>query len=207
MMLIDDSIYYNFTNESLLEKELTRRLLFFDSIVAKVNFSTMLVLGLIANFFCLTVFGHKKLLLKKYNYYILARTLSNFLFCAIILVNNLVYIVHPPNLIYGLSSLTCQYTDFAVELLDDFSVLMTCILAVDRLVAVARPLGLRECATHRRPKHIIGAIVLAVFVVKSPELFVRFREYVYVGDSSRTINSKFQFGKNESFNVVFCRIE
>lgn len=192
------------SNESLVDEKLLAAL-HVDFIVSRLNFLTMLI-GLSSNFLCLLVFCNRKLLAKKFYYFLLSRIVIDFLFCAIVLINYTVYILVPPNLIYDMSYLTCFYIDFIVESLDVFTVLMTFMMSIERLIAVALPLKLREFVTHRFPKQTIATCALVIFAIKSPELFISFREYSY--DPERSVyfcSPDLSFIQSNVFYVIFFR--
>lgn len=171
------------SNESLVDdKQLM--VIHVDLIVSRLNFLSMLI-GLSSNFLCLLVFCNRQLLAKKFYYFLLAHIVIDFLFCAIVLINYAIYIFDSPHLIYDMSYLTCFYVDFIVESLDIFTVLMALMISIERLIAVAMPLKLREFVTHRYPKQIIATCALVIFAIKSPELFISFREYSY--DPERSV--------------------
>lgn len=150
--------------------------LYIDKIVSKMNFSFMLI-GIISNLLCISVFANKQQLKRKFHYYLLALSIADLLYCIIIFFNYLTYVLDPPNVLYDLSRLTCYFTDYIVGSIDAFCYLQLLTLSVDRIYAITRPLKLRNFLTYRSPRILILGTMVLVLVFKSPEIFLSQRNY------------------------------
>lgn len=70
-----------------------------------------------------------------------------------------------------LSWTACKFNDYIFESLNAFGVLITLILSIDRLYAIARPMQIRMFATYLYPKLISLILYFVILAVQSPVLF------------------------------------
>ena len=151
-----------------------------DRISAVINLGIM-IFGVLGNLICILVFSQKALLNRRFNWYFLALSFADLIFCFILLTNYSSYalfrshrlsIGRIPLHLYDLSELTCVLYEYMLNTTDAFSVFLTLTLSIDRLYAITNPIKVRMFVTYRFPKHIIVIIYLALHLIKSPEIFL-----------------------------------
>lgn len=147
-----------------------------DVIVTRVNFFIMLC-GVVCNLVCMCVLLQKKLLGRKFNYYLLVLALADFSFSVIVFVNYCVIYQTKDRAIYDLSRFTCYLTDYIMQTLDSFCVILTLIVSLDRFYAIINPVKLRLTFINRHPKNVAALCFLVLLVVHAPEIFLLQREY------------------------------
>ncbi len=140
------------SNRTLTDTQKTQ--MWFDEIVSKINFCSMLF-GIFGNLICVGVLAHKKMLKKKFHFYLLALAFSDLFYCLIVFSNYVVFIFDPPNLLYDFSRFTCYFTDYIYKSFDATGVILTLIVSLDRTCAITRPIAFRNFFTLRFPKTII----------------------------------------------------
>ena len=169
----------NLTSGELLQSKI-------DYLVSKINFGSMLF-GIFANILCISVFANRQQLKKKFHYYLLSLAIADLLYCVIVFLNYLVFLIDPPNVIYDMSRITCYFTDYIVGSIDAFCFLITLVLSVDRLYVIARPFNFRDFITYRSPKLLIMLYIVVCLMLKSPEVFLSQRDCQL--EESMTLNS------------------
>ncbi len=119
-----------------------------DDLVSKFNMGSMLF-GIFANLLCISVFANKTQLKRKFHYFLLALANADLLYCLLVFLNYLVFIIDPPNVLYDLNSFTCYLTDYIIGSIDSFCILITMVLSIDRVYAITKPLNFKEFPTYR----------------------------------------------------------
>ena len=147
-----------------------------DSIVAKANLATMFF-GVFGNLLSIGVLMQKRLLARKFNFYLLMLALNNLTFCLVVFTNYVIMHMYPNRALYDMSRLTCFFTDFVLGSVDAFSVYITLILSVDRLYAIVKPIQIRTFVTHQYPKRLVAIVYTLLLVAKLPELMLNQRTF------------------------------
>lgn len=112
-------------------------------------------------------------------------------FSVIVFTNYYIVLNNHTYALYDLSWMTCYFTDYVVNSLDAFCVFLTLVLSVDRLYAIMKPIQSKTFFTYRYPKQIAVFGYLALLAIKSPELFLSQRKYVYSTSSTASTASSY----------------
>jgi hypothetical protein len=156
-----------------------------DAVVSRVNLASMFF-GIVANLVCICVFNYNKILLKKrFNWYLFVLACVDCIFCSIVFANYLVFTVYrQERALYDLSAITCYATDFVVNSVDEYSVLLTLLLSIDRLYAIRRPINIKLFVTYRYQKQVTAVGFAIITLVSLPYFLLSQRTYVVPSSSS-----------------------
>jgi hypothetical protein len=186
-----------------------------DAVVSRVNLASMLF-GIVGNLICICVFNYNKILLKKrFNWYLLMLACVDCIFCCVVFSNYLVFTLYrQQRALYDLSSLTCYCTDFVVNSVDEYSVLLTLLLSIDRLYAIRRPINIKLFVTYRYQKQVTAFGFALITLVSLPYFLLSQRSYVIPTHMEKPIknlsnnNSSQHIGEYMAVTVEpFCKYE
>nr|QVK45820.1 G protein-coupled receptor [Proales similis] len=177
---------------------------YLDFFIAQSNLLIMIG-GAFANLICIIVLSQKRILIKRYNVYLLAIALADFCFCVIVTINYWIVLTKPASAIYDLNVFTCYLTDFVIANIDSFCILLTLVLSVDRLNSIKSPLTSRLSYTQKYPTTICLIVLFFLLVVRVPEATFGTKTYVYpsVNDTNITAHCSIGGPSDESQPVKF----
>ena len=114
------------------------------------------LVGIVNNAICIGVFSQKKLLLRKFNIYLLVLTIIEIIFCTVLFTD---YIFSKFNkqgiFLHDLNKYTRVFISFFAEFSDSCIGILTVILSLDLLYAIKYPLEINDFITHRHARFLI----------------------------------------------------
>jgi hypothetical protein len=173
----------------------------FDLEIAKINICVTFF-GIIGNFLCIIILFQKKLLCRKFNFYLLLLSFSELFYCMIVIVNSSKFYFDTPRFIFDMSSITCLFTDYLVGAIDGYCVLLTLVLSVDRLYAIAKPMRSRHFLTSRYPKRVAFFCFILVLIINIPEIVLTQRAFYPPKQNASNITDQLMYCVNESQSIV-----
>jgi hypothetical protein len=183
---------------STLFSETSRDAYDFELLVHVINICVS-SFGIIGNLFCILVLAQKQLLSRKFNFYLLILSFSELFYCTIILLNSAIFYHQPPLAIYDMNKWSCMMTDYVINVTDGYCVLLTLLLTVDRLHAIAKPMRSKQFVTNLYPKRSAFTSYLLVLFLNLPEVILTQRHYVDTnGNSSGTLWTGLCENRNQS---------
>ena len=136
-----------------------------EDIACNLNI-VLMFLGIIANFVSIWAFLHKKLLIRKFNWYLLVLSLFELIFCSVLFVDyTFSKLYDSGELLHLYSNSMNKLITFITHTSDSFIVLLTLFLSVDRLYAIKKPMQIRFFITNLHAKKLIGISILILFVL------------------------------------------
>ena len=140
-----------------------------EEISSYINIS-LLVIGIINNLLCIYAFLQKRLLKRKFNWYLLILTIFRLIFCVILLVD---YIFSKINtiLLHDYNYISKIAVDFTIHTSDSCITMLTLFLSLDRLYAIKyaikNTLKIRLFITNLHPKKLIGLSLVILIALKT----------------------------------------
>ena len=123
----------------------------------------LLSIGLVNNFVCFFVFLNKNLRKRKFNWYLLALAVFEFLFCLIGFIDYIFVKVHKQEIfLHDLHKLSYMIINYIIHTSDSCVSILTLLVSMDRLYAIKNPMKIKEFFTCR---HAIKTITSSLFVL------------------------------------------
>ena len=140
----------------------------FDNAACKLN-AILNTIGIFINIMCMYIFMQKKLLKFKFNWYLLALSVIELLFCLLLSID---YIFHELSfqsiLLHDFNSFTKSAFDFAIHTTDSYTIVLTLLLSIDRFNACSKPLKTKYLITNVYAKSLIGFSFVLLLLLKTP---------------------------------------
>ena len=160
-----------FLNQTVLNdtnQQVDPFLLSFANAACKVNL-IMTLLGIAGNLISICVFSQKKMIIRKFNWYLLILAIFELLFCIIISIDYFYRIFNAQLMfLHDLNAFTNIFIEFLIHTTDSFVIIITLILSIDRLYAIKNPIKIKDFITNLHSKFLMAAAFLALIIVKIP---------------------------------------
>ena len=149
----------------------------YTNLVSKTNVA-MLAIGIIGNILSIYVLSQKKMLARKFNYYLMILTIFELVFCFLLLIDYLYRIFKDtPFFLHDLNIYLSIAFDFSIHTIDSFTLILSFILSCDRLNAIKRPMKHRYFITNTRSKLLVTVSLIVLIIVKIPGVVTCHLEY------------------------------
>ena len=147
-------------------------ILSFTDIACKVNLIIM-SLGVIGNILCLYVFSKKKMIIRKFNWYLLILSIFEIIFCLILFIDYLYRVFNIlPIFLHDLNQFTNILFDFTIHTTDSFIIVITLVLSVDRLYAIKDPIKAKNFITNTHSKCLLMVNFTILVLIKIPGVII-----------------------------------
>jgi hypothetical protein len=141
---------------------------------SKINF-ILASFGIIGNILCIIVFSNKKMVIRKFNWYLLILAIIELIYCLIIFIDYLSRILYSsPMMLHDLNIHVNVLIDFLIHMIDSFTTLITIILSTDRLYAIRNPIKIKQFFTNVHKKLLTFVSFSLLILLKIPCLKVIF---------------------------------
>jgi hypothetical protein len=150
-----------------------------ENIACNLNILIMTV-GIVLNMGSIWAFLQKKLLCRKFNWYLLVLTIFELIFCITVLTDYMFskfYI--KPIFLHDFNKYTSIIFNFTIHTSDDCIVILALFLSIDRLYAIKKPLKIKLFITNLHAKKLIIISILMLIFLKSLYL-VFFNTNLYI---------------------------
>jgi hypothetical protein len=139
---------------------------------SKINF-ILASFGIIGNILCIIVFSNKKMVIRKFNWYLLILAIIELIYCLIIFIDYLSRILYSsPMMLHDLNIHVNVLIDFLIHMIDSFTTLITIILSTDRLYAIRNPIKIKQFFTNVHKKLLTFVSFSLLILLKIPCLKV-----------------------------------
>jgi hypothetical protein len=147
-------------------------ILSFTDTVCKINL-LMMSIGVIGNILCIHVFSKKKMIIRKFNWYLLVLSVFEIIFCLIIFIDYLYRVLNNiPVFLHDLNDFTKSIFDFIIHTTDSFILLITLILSIDRLLAIKDPIKAKYFITNTRSKCLLTVNFIILVLLRIPGVII-----------------------------------
>ena len=144
---------------------------------------SMISLGLIGNIFCIFVFLQKKMRTRKFNCYLLTLSIFKFIFCFILLMEDLIRFLEPNELnLQNLNEYLVIIIDCLIHTIDSYLAVIKLVVSIDHLYAIKYPLKIKTFITTLHSKSIIFSALFGIILIKITEnaLFRFYENFITV---------------------------
>ena len=134
-----------------------------------VNF-ILAIVGLIDNIVCIYIFLQRKMIKIKFNWYLLILAIFHLLFCFILFLDYLFWLVcrRNPVFLHDLKGFRNGITDHSLHFIDSYVTIITMILSIDRCQAIKNPTQIRKLLTYVHSKRLLSLTLILLIVLKIP---------------------------------------
>ena len=150
-----------------------------DKDVAKVKqfafiFITLFVLiGILANIISMLTYINSKLLMNKFNWYLLVISVFKQLFCLTIFIDYIFSKLYSKEIfLHDLNKITNKIIDFTIHSSDSAIAFLTIFIALDRCFLIKSQQKINEFVTRLQVKFLIVTSLTGVFLLKAVNLFI-----------------------------------
>ena len=134
-------------------------------IACKINI-ILLSFGIIGNILCIFAFSRKKMIIRKFNWYLLILAIFELIFCVFLFGEYLLKMFN--NTPMYLNQYINTVIDFTIHTIDTFVVLITLILSIDRLYAIKNPIKFKFFITNVHAKCLVLITLISSILLKTP---------------------------------------
>ena len=145
------------------------------------------LLGIIGNSLSIYVFSQKKMIIRKFNWYLLVMAIFELAFCLLLFIDYLFQRNHPEQIfLHELNTAINMIFEFSIHLIDTYVIQITLILTINRLYAIKHPIEVKNFVTNLHSKCLIVSIFISLIVLKVPIFMLCYSN------------------SHSNFNIVFC---
>lgn len=150
---------------------------------------SFLFIGIIGNSFCIYVFLQRKMIARKFNWYLLILAIFELIFCLFIFLDYLFKLMHPTKTKFReLNKFTSMLFDLSIHTTDSYLAVITLILSIDRLYAIRNPIKMKTFITNSHSKHLTFIAFVSLLLLKLPGVFLC------------------HYNTNKTFHLMFCSL-
>lgn len=137
--------------------------------ITAADFINLVILttGVVTSILRILIFSKKKLIRKKFNWYLFLLSIFDFIFCVTLSVDYLHRIFSDKKIF--LHNLNLNYLiimDFIAHTSDSFTIILTLILSIDRLYAISYPIKIKHFITNTRSKLLVFSSFIVLCSIK-----------------------------------------
>jgi hypothetical protein len=149
----------------------------YTNLVSKTNV-VMLAFGIFGNILSIYVLSHKKMLARKFNYYLMILTIFELIFCFLLFIDYLYMIFNSDSVFLHDENMYLSIAfDFSIHTTDSFTQLITLILSIDRNHAIKNPMKHRYFITNTRSKLLVFISLIILILLKIPGIITCHFDY------------------------------
>ena len=149
----------------------------------------LLAFGTLLNVLCIYVFSQKKMIVRKFNWYLLAFSISELIFCFILFINYLHRFISPrKHTLHEINLATTITIDFITHITDSYSNVLALLLSIDRIYAIRNPIRFKKFITNLHAKILINSTLIILILFKIPDVFLCYQN------------------QNETFYIAYCTL-
>ena len=134
-------------------------------ITCKINI-ILLSFGIVGNILCIFSFSRKKMIIRKFNWYLLILAIFELIFCILLFFEYLLKIFQSAPMYFN--QYISTIIDFSIHTIDTFVVLITLILSIDRLYAIKNPIKFKNFITNVHAKILVVVTLISSILLKTP---------------------------------------
>ena len=151
----------------------------------KLN-TAFITFGVLTNIVCVYIFFQKQLLKHKFNWYLLALSIFELIFCFILSIDYIFNEVSTQSIfLHDLNTFTKITFNFLIHTTDSYTVVLTLLLSIDRYKAYSKPLKIKYLITNLHAKSLIIVSFAVLLLLKIPSF--SFCEYKSSSSSSASV--------------------
>jgi len=157
----------NYTEKlNCLNQSLKEDVIKLETVVCYVNIFIM-IFGITVNIISILVFSRNELRKRKFNWYLLALTIAELIFCLIVFTDYIFSAFHhEQTFLHALNKVTNGIIDFIVHSIDSYATILTLLLSLDRLYAIKRPMKIKQFFTNLHAKKMMAVSLTLVILLK-----------------------------------------
>ena len=146
-----------------------------DEIGFNLNISSM-SLGVINNMMSIFILCNKRLRKRKFNWYLLVLSIFEFIFCFTVFFDYIFIKIYKEQLfLHDLNEISFMVTDYIVHTTDSCTIVLTVLLAIDRLYAIKKPMKIKVFVTNLHAKKLMAfSLFLLLSLKTSSFIFCQF---------------------------------
>jgi hypothetical protein len=138
-----------------------------DEIGFNLNISSM-ALGVVNNMITIFVLLHKRLRKRKFNWYLLALTIFEFIFCLTVFTDYIFIKFNKEQIfLHDLNEVSFMVIDYIIHSTDSCSVVLTLLLTIDRLYAIKKPMKIKQFVTNLHAKKLMTLCLFLLISLKT----------------------------------------
>jgi hypothetical protein len=173
--MLYSNFYYEFEDENV-SKNLTKligdgEMVELQKFSLAIN-SVLIAIGIIGNLMNIYVFCSKILRKKRFNSYLLSRSIFELIFCVILAIDYIfIYFNEYKIFLHDLNINSNKAIDYLLFTVDTYVTFLSFVLSIDRLWAIKHPVEHKNFLTYLYPKSITLTVLLISIFIKIPDIF------------------------------------
>ena len=146
-----------------------------QDVVSQINMVIMLF-GIIGNVLCIYVFAQKRMIKRKFYFYLLILAICELIFCLVLFLDYSYRFTNRGKITLHDSNLFMNITiEFLIHTTDSYSGLITLILSIDRLYAIRNPMKIKKFITNLHSKCLLLSTLAGLILIKIPGVLISFQ--------------------------------